>query len=164
MLPHLEYPIMGMDVFGKAPTSEKGKYFRNNIWWWHPLWQYCEQRAPDLIPENNLGHSNDGWGLNRRNSLKLADRLAAALDSGETLQYAQAYKQRLDALPLEPCDICGATGHRAEPPATGPGPLPCNGCNGQGSVPNFSTHYPFSVENVREFVAFLRDCGGFRIC
>ncbi|MBB4730513.1 hypothetical protein [Xanthomonas arboricola] len=155
---------MGMDVYGKAPVSEKGEYFRNNIWWWHPLWRYCEHLAPDLIPENNLGHSNDGWGLNRRKSQALADRLAAALDSGETEQHAQAYKAYLDSLPPEPCRICGGTGHRAPPPETGPGSLSCNGCNGQGSVPNFSTHYPFSVENVREFEAFLRDCGGFRIC
>jgi hypothetical protein len=26
------------------------------------------------------------------------------------------------------------------------------------------TRYPFAVENVREFVAFLRECGGFEIC
>ena len=32
---------MGMDVFGKNPTDEKGAYFRNNVWFWHPLWDYC---------------------------------------------------------------------------------------------------------------------------
>lgn len=24
---------MGMDVYGKAPSSQTGEYFRNNIWW-----------------------------------------------------------------------------------------------------------------------------------
>ena len=24
--------------------------------------------------------------------------------------------------------------------------------------------YPFAVENVQEFVTFLRGCGGFKIC
>lgn len=155
---------MGMDVYGKAPASECGTYFRNNVWWWHPLWRYCETLAPDLIPKDNLGHSNDGWGLGRKAALKLADRLAAALASGDTQQYADRYRTKLEALPLEPCTICGATGHRAEPPQVGPGLLPCNACNGTGQVPNFATHYPFSVDNVREFEAFLRDCGGFRIC
>ena len=28
---------MGMDVYGRRPKSERGEYFRNNIWWWHPL-------------------------------------------------------------------------------------------------------------------------------
>jgi hypothetical protein len=34
---------MGMDVYGKAPTVEEGKYFRNNLWWWRPLWTYVEE-------------------------------------------------------------------------------------------------------------------------
>jgi len=155
---------MGMDVYGKAPTSEKGEYFRNNIWWWHPLWRYCEQVAPDLIPADNLGHFNDGWGLNRRKSLQLAEQLEAAIAAGETARHEQDYRQRLASLPPVKCETCGGTGHRAEPPQTGPGPLPCNGCDGKGEVPNFRTHYPFSVENVREFADFLRDCGGFQIC
>ena len=28
---------MGMDVFGKNPTSEVGKYFRRNVWHWRRL-------------------------------------------------------------------------------------------------------------------------------
>jgi hypothetical protein len=28
---------MGMDVYGKEPKSDKGEYFRNNVWWWRPL-------------------------------------------------------------------------------------------------------------------------------
>lgn len=155
---------MGMDVYGKAPVSERGQYFRNNVWWWRPLWNYCETLAPDLIPADNLGHFNDGWGLDKRGARKLASRLAEALVSGETQRYAERYQAEIAALPLEPCDICGATGHRAEPPQVGPGPRLCNGCNGSGKVRNFATHYPFTVENVREFEAFLRDCGGFGIC
>ncbi len=155
---------MGMDVFGKSPITEEGKYFRNNVWWWHPLWRYCEQIAPDLIPKDNPGHYNDGWGLSHRKSLKLADRLAAAIASGATAQYEQDYRQHLASLPPVKCDTCGGTGHRAEPPQTGPGTRLCNSCNGKGEVPDFQAHYPFSVENVREFVVFLRGCGGFRIC
>jgi hypothetical protein len=54
--------------------------------------------------------------------------------------------------------------HGANPPQTGPGTLVCNACHGKGAVPHFATHYPFSEENVQEFAAFLRECGGFRIC
>ncbi|HEP8940006.1 TPA: hypothetical protein VDU81_004100 [Pseudomonas aeruginosa] len=154
---------MGMDVFGQSPVSERGEYFRNNVWWWHPLWEYCERLAPDLIPSDNLGHSNDGWGLDGPASLELANRLAAALTAGEVEQYENAYAAFLAALPDEPCTICAGTGKRAEPPHTGAGTLPCNGCEGSGRRPHFATHYPFSAENVREFAAFLRDCGGFNI-
>jgi hypothetical protein len=39
---------MGMDVYGKDAVSEKGEYFRNNVWYWRPLWNYCIEVAPDL--------------------------------------------------------------------------------------------------------------------
>ena len=39
---------MGMDVYGKNQTSEKGSYFRNNVWWWRPLWNYCEELHGDI--------------------------------------------------------------------------------------------------------------------
>ncbi|NIF54862.1 hypothetical protein [Burkholderia sp. Ax-1724] len=155
---------MGMDVIGRSPVSSTGEYFRNNVWWWHPLWQYCERIAPDIIPRNNLGHSNDGWGLGHQASVALAARLDSAIRKGHTTAYARARETHLASLPAESCSICGGSGMRAEPPAIGPGTLTCNGCNGMGHRPNFETNYPFSVENVREFIAFLRDCGGFRIC
>ncbi len=155
---------MGMDVFGNTPRSDKGTYFRNNVWWWHPLWQYCETVAADIIPTANLGHWNNGWGLDDDGATALAGRLELALQSGDTHRYAEQYHQRLCALPYQPCPVCGATGHRAEPPAIGPGPLLCNACEGKGEVPDFDTHYPFDEDNVREFAEFLRLCGGFRIC
>ncbi|WP_124625771.1 hypothetical protein [Burkholderia sp. Bp9012] len=154
---------MGMDVFGKAPTSKVGRYFRSNVWCWHPLWRYCEKIAPDIIPRNNLGHSNDGWGLDARGASALAERLARALASGETAQYERAHEAALAALPLVPCTICGGTGNRAEPPHVGPGPLHCNGCDGEGRTPHFSTYYHFSTEFLGKFEMFLRHCGGFKI-
>jgi hypothetical protein len=75
---------MGMDVFGNAPRSDRGAYFRNNVWWWHPLWQYCETVATDIIPDGNPGHSNSGWGLNEAGANALAERLELALRSGHT--------------------------------------------------------------------------------
>jgi hypothetical protein len=153
---------MGMDVIGKSPASEQGQYFRSSLWWWHPLWLYCEKIAPDLIPADNLGHSNDGWGLDEHAARTLADRLAGAIASGKTQRFEEGYAAYLKALSLEPCKICGGTGYRAESSNTGP--LLCNGCGGKGKVPDFATQYPFSVENVREFAAFLRECGGFSIC
>ncbi|MDR5647964.1 hypothetical protein, partial [Burkholderia cenocepacia] len=102
--------------------------------------------------------------LGHRASVALAARLEFAISEGHAAAYEQARQEHLSSLPPEPCDICGATGKRAAPPAVGPGELHCNGCGGAGSRPNFETNYPFSVENVREFAAFLRDCGGFRIC
>jgi len=155
---------VGFDVFGKNPKNETGKYFRNNVWWWHPLWEYCCQVAPDIAGKVTHGHSNDGDGLDDEDdALALARRLREELESGRTKEYERQYAAALEALPDEPCRICGGTGGRQPPPQVGPGDVPCNGCSGTGKVRPFVTNCPFSKENVREFVEFLENCGGFEI-
>ena len=154
---------MGMDVNGRKPKSKVGEYFRNNVWWWRPLWMFCEDIAPDLIPKDNLGHSNDGWGLNCTHSLQLAERLTELLDAGEVKKYEEGYTKMLKETPLQECTICGGTGQRLPPPKCGAGDQPCNGCGETGKREADSTHYPFSEENVKIFRDFLRECGGFSI-
>ena len=39
----------------------------------------------------------------------------------------------------------------------------CNGCNGRRYNNHPATDYPFSAENVADFVAFVRHSGGFGI-
>ena len=50
-----------------------GIYFRNNCWWWRPLWDYCANIAPDLISDElwDSGHHNDGAGLEANDAAKL---------------------------------------------------------------------------------------------
>jgi len=155
---------MGMDVYGKKAKSGVGEYFRNNVWWWHSLWEYCEKIAPDIIPKDNCGHSNDGWGLSCNGSLLLSERLTSLLESGKVKKYEEKYTKELSELPDEQCTICGGTGYRLPPPNVGPGNIKCNGCEGKGKVKNYRASYPFSEKNVEVFRDFLRDCGGFKIC
>lgn len=70
---------MGMDVYGKAPTSEVGEYFRNNVWWWRPLADYILKVHPDLASSCAEWHSNSADGLNAAESVTLADALDADL-------------------------------------------------------------------------------------
>lgn len=159
---------MGMDVYGKKPVSETGKYFRNNVWWWRPLADYCCEVAPKITANCKYWQSNDGDGLNAQDSASLADLLQIEIETGATLIYEKRYISTQEATPNEECFICEATGTRNPPPIGGAGNpktngIRCNGCEGTGFVRPYSTQYPFSVENVERFVAFLRDCGGFEI-
>src|SRR4030042_5819384 len=135
---------MGMDVYGRKPKSKKGEYFINNAWWWRPLWNYCVQAAPDIIPKDNGGHYNDGWGLNCAKSLALAERLTNLLDSDEVKKYEEEYFKIIKSLPLEDCSICGSTGKRQPPPKTGPGDQLCNGCGGKGKRESWEAGYLFN--------------------
>ena len=114
---------MGMDVYGKNPTSENGKYFRNNVWWWRPLAEYCKQIAPEITSKIKYLQSNDGDGLQTQEDCNiLADKLQEAIDK-------QIAYNPPENLPLE----------------------------------GESYSYPFSYDNVKEFITFLRSCGGFEI-
>ena len=85
---------MGMDIYGlKGKEQNKQAYFRNNCWWWRPLWNYCYHIADDLISEKlwENGHHNSGHGLNAEDSKKLGERLMEYLANGKAMQYQEDY-------------------------------------------------------------------------
>ena len=151
---------MGMDVIGRAPTSERGKDFNNNNSWWHPLASYCNEGAPEIASGCRLWHTNDGDGLDAAASRALAEAIEAEIESGRCADIERQAEAAREAAPKETCPICHGKGvvwrTRRQPIVIMP---VCDGCGFHR--PSFST--PFSVENVRNFAAFLRDCGGFEI-
>ncbi len=154
---------MGMDVYGR----NEGKYFRSSVWWWRPLADYCTTVAPKIAARCECWQSNDGDGLNDADSAALADALQEEIDSGRCGAYAKIRDAELSALPSEVCSTCDGTGIRKPPPKCGAGDITtgieCNGCDGSGIVRPYACEYPFTVENVQKFVAFLRGCDGFAI-
>lgn len=171
---------MGMDVFGKKPTSETGEYFRNNVWWWRPLWDYCLAVAPELC-ESVAGHYNDGDGLDADGALELSNILKDEISSGRTAEYERKHREYLASIPRETCELCEGTGIRtdavgvenemptraldeAEAILTGRTHGYCNGCRGVGTREAFDASYPFAISNVSEFADFLAESGGFSIC
>ena len=71
---------MGFDVFGIRPENEQGIYFRNSIWWWPRLWDYCCFITPELLKEDHeSGHVNDGYIIDGIKHKSLVRNLSAAL-------------------------------------------------------------------------------------
>lgn len=155
---------MGMDVYGKNPTNDAGKYFRNNVWSWRPLAYYCCEIAPEITSQCRHWQTNDGDGLGAVSSVALAAALLAEVESGRTKFYEVKRQHELDIMPDKICYLCEGTGKRQKPPNIGAGDyMPCNGCKATGKVRPDETHYPFSEANVKEFIQFLENCGGFEI-
>jgi hypothetical protein len=170
---------MGMDVYGNEPKTDAGEYFRNNVWYWRPLWSYCILVADGMI-DSEIGHDNSGDGLDADQAEKLAAILRDELSSGRTADFKRKYDAYLGSLSSSKCDFCGGTGIRTDAVGVEMG-MPtkkldefqaiafgrsegwCNACQGEGKVPHIETNYPFEIENVQEFAEFLENCGGFKI-
>ena len=151
---------MGMDVYGVAPTSEAGEYFRNSVWSWRPLWDFVSGSC-DLDEDVELsGHFNDGMQIDEFTARRIAKTLFSLLNDGTVATYQRAHDVLLKALPDEECKHCNGTGVRDDEYVQGK----CNGCNGTGKVRPFETWYSFSEENVQKFAEFADHSGGFEIC
>ena len=141
-------------------NSNPGVYFRNNCWGWRPLWNYCYAIADDIISEElfESGHSNSGAGLNDKDAKLLGKRLLQQIREGRTIKYQASYEQYLNDLPDNVCSRCNGNnkGHNKM--------KDCKLCNGTGKSTNFNKHYPFDVDNVKEFAKFCIESGGFEIC
>lgn len=152
---------MGMDVMGMNPTNKAGEYFRNNVWWWHPLWTYCCEVDPELNSKVPNGHSNDGDGLTDCEECEeLADKLQASIDSGFADFYISQRNLEIERIPLETCYICSGTGVREFEGKD----MQCNVCEGKGKKKSIDAWYHIDLDNIKSFIEFLRNCGGFQIC
>tara|TARA_Y100001938_G_scaffold150561_1_gene242087 strand:+ start:11465 stop:12040 length:576 start_codon:yes stop_codon:yes gene_type:complete len=150
----------------KYRDENPGVYFRNNVWWWRPLWEYTCRLAFRIFDEDDIkaGSYNDGHEISKDKADIIARRLEDSIVNGFAEKWEKDRNAELDKMELEVCDLCEGTGSRNKPPKTGAGThMECNACDGKGKRKASATHYPFSVENVREFARFCKHSGGFSI-
>ena len=114
-----------------------GVYFRNNIWWWHPMWTYVSENLCSKVlteKDHERGHYNDGHEINAIKANYIADQINKAYFTGE-LKKAELELDRL---------------RKAE-------------WVRKPKKDEVVPTVPFSVENCLEFASFARNSGGFTI-
>ena len=85
------------DIFEKENV---GYYFRNNVWWWRPLWDYVYQLNDDILTEEDYehGHFNDSHEITEEQCEVICKRLTEALDNGEAEEYKNSYDAFVNSL------------------------------------------------------------------
>jgi hypothetical protein len=80
---------MDFDIYGKAPRSNAGRYFRANWVEWHQIARLCLRVAPDICSQfdEKYWFSNDGLGLDDAGPIALADALDLAIETDALLKY-----------------------------------------------------------------------------
>ena len=88
---------MGFDIYGMDPQTEKGHYFRNNVWYWRPLWQVICEECNDILTEEQMasGSYNDGVEVSAEQAIKIFKRLVdkAPQIEEDVLEYEKARKK-----------------------------------------------------------------------
>jgi hypothetical protein len=150
------------DAYFKWQEETKGAYFRNNSWWWRPLWDFVCEVCADIITEDehNSGHYNDGYLIDADRALAISTRLIHLIDQGEVKKFEKKYMKMLNFLPDENCWLCHGTGKRKDMKVKNG----CNSCHGTGKIRPSECNYPFSEDNVQDFATFCKYSGGFEIC
>ena len=76
-----------------------GIYFRNNVWWWRPLWDYVCEVCPDILGYDGRyygGHNNGGTEFSDDEAKEIAAKLLQEIDEGNTEAYQKLYEIRTE--------------------------------------------------------------------
>lgn len=130
---------MGMDVYGRKPSSPAGEYFRASVWAWHPIHALIVELCSDLLGEKLLRKLafNDGAGpKDQKTCTEMANRFEAWME-----RHTEGH------------------GVESELRATKEGRFVTEGETEQ------ETFSPFQVsdDDLKKWIEFLRHCGGFRV-
>lgn len=159
----------------KYEDDNKGVYFRNNVWWWRKLAQYVYENTGEVSEKDyDLWHENSGHEVDEVTAIRIADTLEALMKQGHTAEYqAVVEKSMVEAkehnkgvqekmLSLRKL-VIEMTGKEDITPADYP-KAQHDLWEELYSSKRWEDSYPFTVENVQEFVDFARHSGGFEIC
>ena len=160
----------------KFEEENPGYYFRNNVWWWRPLADFVLWLADkELGDKDREGwHSNGGHRVDEKTATIIAELLEASIDEGIAQRMEEENKRKMNKAKLHNLEIEKKhkelrkiverhTGKKDLVPADYPEPFNSQ-WNDIQKLTNYEAHYPFSVDNVKDFAKFCRESGGFEIC
>ena len=113
-----------------------GVYFRNNCWWWRPLWSFVCNNCDFMTEEQfTAGSYNDGKEIDQETAAKIGTQLEILLADGTVDKWEEHIKKKNKELEKS-----------------------------EDKDMRFLSSYPFSRENVENFAKFCLESGGFIIC
>lgn len=150
---------MGMDVSGKNPSSAVGEYFRANVWSWRVIHHLIsianETKRGTLVPREiikGMSH-NDGNGLSDQNYCDgLADALEELIANPENLKGIGLLIEDNDI--SFPSNVC---------PVLKSGQFVRDEDLYKYKTEDLRSAYSTDFDHVKEFIEFLRSCGGFEV-
>jgi hypothetical protein len=160
---------MGVDISGRKPKTEAGDYFCSNWWGWRPILALSESAMLNskLDYDTSYWGSNDGKGLRTQ---KQCDKLADAIELLISNNYNEYLTTDDDRIYIVMGLWCEAGTGRFIPSEAQAllneqyeygdilyGPVIAS----DGTMVESS--YGTSLGRLKQWITFLRNCGGFKI-
>ena len=152
-----------------------GVYFRNNCWWWRPLANFIIEKCDWLTQEQQARlHDNSGFEFSEHEAITIAAPLQKMVDAGTAAEreevnkreraVAEEWNKGIHAQQEElEKEVIKETGDAKIVPYDYPEHFKKKWDDLQKSEDRRAS-YPFKEANVKEFICFLRECGGFQVC
>ena len=163
---------MGFDLVG-----QNGQDFRNNVWWWRPLWDYVCEHCDLSEKAKQSGNYNDGYLIDKDTAIHIADTLDRLIESGHAKKTEQSYVK--DTAPKRNfnkfCEKAASVFYekivdKQQDKITCPGDMKTVDPESYKiwstlmfDLQYNETSYPFEEANVKEFAKYCRESGGFQI-
>jgi len=154
--------------------QQEGTYFRNNVWWWRPLAEYIIDHTKCVDEKDrDEWHSNGGHEVDEQQANAIADQLEHLLKTGHVETFAHDYEQERKecAEYNDKVDVLFQRLREKVKKETGKDLAPADYPKADHDEwerlykkLKHTANYPFTVDNVKEFISFARNSGGFRIC
>lgn len=159
----------------KYDKDNPGSYFRNNVWWWRPLWNFICITCDDILSQKQMdsGGYNDGVKIYKTKAKKLAIRIKK-LDADGTIQkyedeymseikIAIAHNKKVDKVMKKFEKTMEIKYGEKLPSSKYTDKEDRDTWSDLYDTRMFQASYPFSRKNVMDFGIFCEQSGGFEI-
>ena len=135
---------MGMDISGRNPSSPAGEYFRANVWSWRPIHAMICEFCSDLLDQKTLegiGYNDGAGAADQETCTEMANRFELWME-----HHVQGLSLDIPSMKVTE-EGRFVTEEELE------------------ANPDLETHTPYNVqdEHLKEWIEFLRHCGGFEV-
>jgi hypothetical protein len=134
---------MGMDVVARNPSSEAGEYFGASVWSWRPIHNLVVQLCSDLLNEEMLvgiGYNNGAGPADQTTCTAMANRFERWME-----HHMSGHSVDSDLRITKEGVLVTAQESKENP--------------------GLETESPYQVddEHLKQWIEFLRHCGGFEV-
>ena len=167
---------MGFDLYSLGNhKNANGEYFRNNNWWWRRLADFvCEHTGCVEEKDKKSWQHNDGHEVSEEQAMQIASQLKALIKNGKVSQVIKATEIEMQEAEhnnkfVDRCHKMLADKVEKETGKTNlaPAEYPKDDHDTWDWIQSkysYGSSYPFTMENVEEFIKFCEDSRGFKIC